>query len=201
MSEHITYFGYGSLVNRRTRPADESAQPATLHGWRRHWGHQSRHHGHYGNSCSLSIREGGQGDRIQGMVVTIPTSALPVLDERESGYDRIMLPAEHFSLPADCTAREVAVYVSSAQRRGDAHEAHPILQTYVDCVMDGFERVFGDTGLADFLHSTDGWHGPIENDRHAPRYPRAVTLHERVLQRFDALLDAARQRAVQALLR
>ena len=67
----------------------------------------------------------------------------------------------------------------------------PILQSYLDAVLQGFLTEHGEDAVARFIRETDGFHLPILRDREHPIYPRAVELppHERDL--FDRLLQAA----------
>lgn len=205
----ITYFGYGSLVNRDTRPPDEPAACARLHGWHRVWGHRSGGSAARAPSCSLTIdpdagirtigvaandagRDGDARGGIDGVVVSLPIEALAVLDARESGYERLTLPATDFELPEGLGADEVHVYRSLPENRLPATPAQPILQTYVDCVLAGYLRVYGEGGLDAFLSSTNGWEGAIENDRAAPRYPRAIELPAPLLAHFDRMVGARR---------
>jgi len=44
------------------------------------------------------------------------------------------------------------------------------------------------------VDGTVGWEGVIENDRSAPRYPRAVSLATQQLEQFDHLVAARRLR-------
>jgi hypothetical protein len=64
----------------------------------------------------------------------------------------------------------------------------PILMSYLDVVVQGYLREFGQAGAEDFFATTDGWDIPVLDDRAAPRYPRhqALTGDERAL--VDALL-------------
>ena len=55
------YFGYGSLVNRRTRAAEEVAIPATLHGWIRQWSHQARRPWQRPNAHHAVAEQSGHG--------------------------------------------------------------------------------------------------------------------------------------------
>jgi hypothetical protein len=186
----ITYFGYGSLVNRATRPAGEVSHPAILHGWHRSWAHRIIPTATRGRSCSLTVKKAAASlsVSIHGVVASMPRTALAELDAREAGYDRLMLPASSFDLPLNCQASEVAVYVSTQQNHHPACEQYPILQSYVDCVMAGYLAEFGEAGLAAFMASTEGWHRPVENDRFSPRYPRAVSLAKPLLESFAKLM-------------
>jgi len=197
--QFITYFGYGSLVNRDTRPLDEQAHPARLLGWQRVWGHRvnssdlalqtSRQ-----SCCSLSIDllATSTSAYIDGVVVTIPLADLPILDKREAGYERLALPASDFQLPADCTAAHIHVYKSDTSHEGRSDAQFPILQSYIDCVLAGYCAVFGQDGMQQFVTSTAGWDGVIENDRVKPRYPRAVTLPASQLSLFDRVVNRHR---------
>ncbi len=185
-SEWIHYFGYGSLVNRDTRPPDEPSICARLDGWKRVWGHRVQRSGEHAGCTSLSVLPANGA--IDGVVVRMPAANLPMLDEREQGYQRLAIPRQQFDLDGEIDANIVYMYQSAPENRGLATRANPILLSYVDCVMAGYEKLFGEQGLTDFLHSTDGWSGAIENDRQAPRYPRAVKLTEDVHKRFDQSL-------------
>jgi len=156
---------------------------ARLHGWKRHWGHQVRETSQQIGCCSLSVLESDSA--IDGVVVRMAAADLPQLDQRESGYARLSIPSEQFETQESIDADIVYLYQSETQNRGSATEQNPILLSYVDCVMAGYQTLFGDTGLDAFMRSTDGWNGVIENDRQAPRYPRAVTLSDETLNHFD----------------
>ena len=54
----------------------------------------------------------------------------------------------------------------------------PVLLSYLDCVAQGFNTVYGPDGVRDFFRTTTGWDTPILNDRAAPIYPRAQTLSD-----------------------
>lgn len=208
--DSITYFGYGSLVNRATRPDGEVAYPARLYGWQRVWGHrvlaaQQPSDEPQRSCCSLSIRKLAQPDSescekapfIDGVVVTIPTTDLAVLDKREAGYDRHSLPRADFDLPASCKSENIQVYVSKEDHRGCATEQFPIQQSYVDCVLAGYCAVFETVGMQQFVDSTEGWDGVIENDRHNPKYPRSVSLPQEQLALFDTLIKKVRSNTQQ----
>ena len=56
-----------------------------------------------------------------------------------------------------------------------------MLLSYVDVVVQGYLREFGEDGVAQFFATTDGWDAPILDDRADPVYPRhqALTAKER----------------------
>jgi len=186
----VSYFGYGSLVNRDTRPTDEACVNATLKGWRRVWNHRVANSDARLACTSLSI-EPAEG-LIQGVLVSIPVEELPALDEREYGYERLSLDASHFILPEGASEHTIYVYRSLETNRYIADTEHPITQSYVDCVKAGYFRRFGEDGLQQFLHSTYGWHCPMRKDRHRPTYPRSVSLSDEQYDYFDTLLASLR---------
>ena len=183
---YVSYFGYGSLVNRDTRPPGEIAINATLNGWRRVWDHRvaTTRERHACTSLSIEPAE----NAIDGVLVRIPESNLPALDARESGYRRLQLNASNFTHPPGVTDTIIHVYQSLDSNRHLADDEHPVTQSYVDCVMAGYARRFGDTGLRHLLQTTRGWDRPVLEDRAAPTYPRSVMLPKEQLDYFDSLL-------------
>ena len=76
------------------------------------------------------------------------------------------------------------------------HEAwgdrnHPLIQSYLDCVLRGYLERWGVLGVRRFVETTAGWHVPIHNDRAAPRYRRAVRITAEEEQLFDRVLADA----------
>ncbi len=177
-------------MNRDTRPDDEQAANAALKGWQRVWNHRVIN-AHERQPCtSLSI-EPAQGI-IHGVLVQIPEHELAILDQRESGYERMCLDADEFVLPEDLDVQQIYVYRSLQHNRMLAEGEYPVVQSYVDCVMAGYLTRFGDEGLQQLLHTTRGWDRPMLNDRHAPTYPRHVQLPSEQLEYFDRLLASHR---------
>jgi hypothetical protein len=186
----VAYFGYGSLVNRTTlRTQYIAAQPANLSGWRRCWRPRKADDpiDAEGQSSLLSARQ-ESGHKIDGLLVYDTLSNLPAVDAREATYERVAVDLERLdtvgSVPVDCP-----IYVYEAHTNAASHDpGDPILQSYLDAVMQGFMHEFGETGVRDFLHSTDGFERPVRADRHDPVYPRAVELPDHQRAFFDELL-------------
>lgn len=186
----VAYFGYGSLVNRntlRTRYVD--AQPARLSGWRRCW--RPRHSDDMSDgeqvSSLLSARQ-HDGHAIDGLLVYDRVDNLRAVDEREARYDRVTVSLDDLELdvpvPDDCP-----VYIYEAHTNTALYDpGDPILQSYLDAVMQGFMHEFGETGVRHFLHSTDGFDRPVRSDRDDPVYSRAVELPNHQRELFDDLL-------------
>lgn len=171
------FFGYGSLVNRATHDYPQ-AQRATLHGWRRVWVRTALR-----DVVFLSVHP-AQGHSINGLIASVPGADWAALDLRETGYDRI--DATH-AVAHDADATDIAVYQvpPGAQRRGGDHH---ILLSYLDVVVQGFVREFGEAGAEHFFATTDGWDTPVRDDRGAPLYPRAQVLTARERALTDRLL-------------
>ncbi|WP_299685777.1 gamma-glutamylcyclotransferase family protein [uncultured Tateyamaria sp.] len=170
-----SFFGYGSLVNRATHDYP-GAQPAQLHGWRRTWVRTE-----FRDVVFLSVRR-DPDTSIDGLIAQVPRGDWAALDLRETGYDRI---------PADgqlsVETGPVAVYQvpDTHQRHGGDHA---ILLSYLDVVVQGFLREFGQRGVEAFFATTDGWDTPVRDDRAAPLYPRAQVLSAQERALTDRLL-------------
>ncbi len=165
------FFGYGSLVNRATHD-HAPARPATLAGWRRVW-RQTRL-----RPFAFLSAEPAAGS-IDGLLAAVPGNDWAALDRREAAYRRRPLVAGNFAAPPDWAAR-VEIYTIDP-----AHEIaarHPILLSYLDVVVQGFLREFGEDGVGRFFATTAGWTA-IHDDRAAPLYPRhqPLTAAERAL--------------------
>ncbi|SFA87951.1 hypothetical protein SAMN05421688_1426 [Poseidonocella pacifica] len=171
---HPFFFGYGSLVNRATHDYP-SATPASVAGWRRVWRHTGLR-----PVAFLSV-EPCATTEISGLIAQVPGGDWAALDAREAAYDR--LDATHqvrHDLPAPAP---VAIYSVARAHRARTEDRHPILLSYLDVVVQGFAREHGEAGVADFFATTDGWDGPVYDDRENPLYPRhqILSAEERAL--------------------
>ncbi len=184
------FFGYGSLANVGTFPEPWPLRPATLLGWRRVWASYAATS--LGVVISLTIRE-APGEAIDGVLLRPRNDREQAwLDAREGGYEKIALEAA--SLRA-ADGADLASEPALATYRSLSPPARPesavITLSYVDAVLQGFLRHFGEEGARRFVATTDGWDAPIENDRTAPRYARAVRLTSKEHAVIDALLEEA----------
>jgi hypothetical protein len=185
-------FGYGSLVNRATLPATVArAWPARLKGWRRHW--QARDFGGAAlrDVALLSVRR-DDACELDGIVFVDANENLDALDRREARYKRVRLdrtqvePATNAFGPGDLP-ETVYLYVGNP----GASPAPKLLQSYLDVVLAGFHREFGEAGVARFLATTDGFDREIVEDRAKPIYARALKTEPHLLAGFDAALARA----------
>jgi hypothetical protein len=186
----IAYFGYGSLVNRKTLTENRHGlYPARLSGWRRHW--QSRGDDIPPGVALLSVHE-APGITISGMLVIDEHSVLPGLDLREKRYDRVRISAESLdftSVRPSGLPDEIYVYVGNPQP-ANAGETR-LLQSYMDTVLAGFLAEHGEEGVENFILTTQGFDRAMICDRGRPRYGRAVAIDADMAEFFDGLLRRA----------
>jgi hypothetical protein len=168
------FFGYGSLVNRATH-GYAPARPARLRGWRRMWRHTDLH------SAPFLTAVPDPRSEIDGLVAPVPGGDWQALDAREFGYDRH--DVTHLVSPAPGM---VQVYAVPEHRSAPPTVRLPIVLSYVDVVVQGYLREFGPEGARAFFATTDGWDGPLRDDRDAPLYPR----HQRLDPAETAFVDA-----------
>lgn len=175
---HAFFFGYGSLVNLATH-AYADAHPARARGWRRAW----RHTNLRPVAFLTAVRD--PGCTIEGMIAHVPGDDWGALDIREHAYARVA--ADNDIDHALDHRPSVALYAIEAQAHGTPTDAHPVLLSYLDVVVQGYLRQFGEEGANRFFETTSGWDAPIMDDRAAPVYPR----HQQLTARERAFTDAA----------
>lgn len=161
------FFGYGSLVNTATHDFPDP-HPARISGWRRAWRHTDLH-----PLAILSAVPDPMSD-IDGMIAHVPQNNWAVLDQREWAYDRIAATPS-VTHPLD-RALDIALYAVPDASQSKSNIQHPILLSYLDVVVQGYLRAFGQDGADRFFATTDGWDSPILNDRSDPQYPRHQNL-------------------------
>ncbi len=186
----ISYFGYGSLVNVETLNAQTVVTPGRLSGWRREWRIRGKDPKGFG-VCSLTVVP-EEGSTVFGVAASEPKKGLDVLQRREWKYDRIDGVGPSFR----CDARQLAgaedmfLFRAKPEHYEWGDDEHPILQSYVDCVLAGFHAFWGEAGVRHFMDTTHGWHVPILADRERPIYPRSVKLSRELRDLIDDHLGA-----------
>jgi hypothetical protein len=165
--QHPYFFGYGSLVNRRTHDF-APCHRATIRGWRRAW-------------CATALRRVAfltalpdPGAETLGLIAPVPNDDWAALDAREAAYDRHEATAQVIHEAGEVS--RIAVYSIAPENRVAPSEEHPILMSYLDVVVQGFLAEYGEEGAQAFFDTTQGWETPILNDRAKPVYPRAQAL-------------------------
>ena len=169
------FFGYGSLVNRATH-AYPDARTAQLQGWRRTWVRTALR-----DVVFLSVVP-DPDCCIDGLIASVPGGDWTALDLREAGYVRH--PSGAALRHTLSTPPDVAHYAIPPELQCPGGD-HVILLSYLDVVVQGFLREYGEAGVARFFQTTSGWDTPIRNDRAAPVYPR----HQPLSSTETALVD------------
>ncbi|MDA5555387.1 gamma-glutamylcyclotransferase family protein [Shimia sp. MMG029] len=175
------FFGYGSLVNERTH-AYEDLHHATLKGWRRTWRHTRL------RPVAFLTAMPDPHSSIEGIIAHVPNNDWAALDEREFAYDRVS--ATSSITHAKSAAVDIAVYQVPKDTGLAPDIRHPIWLSYLDVVIQGYLRHFGEAGVSRFFDTTSGWDAPILNDRAAPNYPRTQQLSAAETALVDAHLHS-----------
>ncbi len=182
------FFGYGSLVNRATHDFPRAAR-ARVRGWARTWKRTRL------RKVAFLTAVEAPGVEIDGLIAAVPGADWTALDEREWAYHRLPVTEithEHGTVP------DVQIYRTKPEHDTDATEEHPILLSYLDTVIQGYLREFGEAGAIGFFETTQGWDAPILDDRTEPVYARAqvLTREERdfVDERLAQLSAVVKQR-------
>ncbi len=175
------FFGYGSLVNRTTHGYDE-AYRARVTGWGRIWMQTDLREAAYLTATPAP------GVEIEGLVAGVPGGDWAALDEREQGYLRHAIDGGGLVHEA---GRPIAAQIYAVpHHRAVPGQARPILLSYLDVVVQGYLREFGEQGARGFFATTGGWDTPVLDDRAAPRYPRHRDLSRAERAFVDAELAA-----------
>ena len=168
-------FGYGSLVNRATHTFD-AAHMARISGWRRAWRHV------VGRQVAFLTAVPDPASELDGLIANVPDEGWAELDAREHSYDRQLAHDVAHQLGPDTA---VHIYHAPPERHIPTLHLHPVILSYLDVVVQGYFREFGEDGVLRFFETTDGWDAPILDDRHAPIYPR----HQRLTPQEVELVD------------
>ena len=174
------FFGYGSLVNRATHDYVD-AHPASISGWRRAWRHV------IGREVAFLTAVPDPESTIDGLIAHVPGGDWAALDMREHAYARVRATKVTHQL---AELPDIHLYHAPEDMHLPATTARPVLLSYVDVVVQGYLREFGESGVDRFFQTTDGWDAPILNDRSAPIYPRHQTLTARETGLVDTYLKA-----------
>ena len=168
-------FGYGSLVNRGTHDYAE-AHTARLHGWKRAWRRTNLRKVAY-----LTVVP-SKGSLIDGMILQAAHGDNQ-LDAREYAYERHTV-TNAVAHPAQ-NSGDVQLYSIAEGAHFEPTHENPVLLSYVDVVVQGYLREFGEEGVRNFFETTDGWHAPIHDDREQPIYSRHQSLRADERQLVD----------------
>lgn len=180
-------FGYGSLMNSASRQLTGKTAPAipsVVHGFKRYWGKVD-------DSYTLSplVVDRGEG-LVNGVLLAISPGEISEFDRRERGYHRVAIPHANIETTQSLT-REDSVWVYIKDAPEPPCSLMPIMQTYVDTVLAGCLEI-SENFAEQFIHSTFGWHHPLENDRHQPKYGNLAGVTQAHHPHIDALVAIVR---------
>ncbi len=180
--KHPHFFGYGSLVNRNTH-AFTPIHASRITGWRRIWQRAPNR-----PAAFLSVIADSYST-IDGVIAPVPNDDWVALDAREFSYSRLAVTdaVQHSALDV----RDISIYAIPPENAAPPDSDHPILLSYVDAVLQGYLREFGENGAARFVATTEGWDTLVRNDRDAPVYPRAQRLTRAEQSLVDDMLLSA----------
>ena len=155
-------------------------------GYRRGWNFRSNT-----GFTALGIQRAEEATDINGVLFRIRHHMLPGFDNREVGYDRVEIDrkcielnppqvsendkdhkmnAHHVLLDIQ-PGEKIWVYVPQDSFCAEANEDHPILQSYVDTVMQGCLEWGGTEMAMDFVKTTFNWSTYFLNDTPSSRRP------------------------------
>ncbi|OAJ92503.1 gamma-glutamylcyclotransferase family protein [Vibrio bivalvicida] len=180
-------FGYGSLMNSESRQLTgqtSTATPATIHGFKRYWGKVDESY-----ILSPLVVDKGQG-QVNGVLLEVSDTGLQEFDVRERGYHRILISTDKLDAELSLsTGDQIWVYIKDSPE--PPCSLSPIMQTYVDTVLAGCLEI-SEQFAQQFVEHTFGWHFPLENDRHQPKYGNLAGVKPEHHNTIDALVAEAR---------
>ena len=182
ITDKVAFFGYGSLVNELTLSKKYDIHSGKIQNWKREWKHCVDTP--FGGVCALTASR-VEDALIDGVFIKCNDIELRQFDEREIGYDRIEIARSDVIYSNGVLPDRLYIYTSGPghYRVGDFH--YPIWLSYVEVVICGYLRTFGEAGVDRFIQSTGGWSTPIIDDRKNPRYPRFTNVsdeHRRLIE-------------------
>lgn len=175
-------FGYGSLIctdSRKRTGETGDAIPVTALDILRSWSVPVE----ASKTTAVGAIE-STGSQCNGVIFPVSDDNLLKFDLREVGYDRILLPAERFTVTS-CIPPHAKIWTYVGHTIQAPTSDMPIAQTYLDVIINGCMH-YGSEYVEAFFENTQHW-SHLVDDRHAPIYKRPITTHDHH-ERFDALL-------------
>ncbi len=180
-------FGYGSLMNSSSRQLTGQtgkAIPVIAHGLVRSWGKIDDSY-----TISPLVVTSGNG-QVNGVLLEVDDTELAEFDIRESGYQRIALTSQQIETEHEFDHNQ-SIWVYVTEQHLEPCTNSPIVQSYVDTVLCGCLEI-SESFAQHFVKHTIGWHHPLENDRHAPKYVRLAGVDESQHHFIDQLIAQVR---------
>lgn len=190
------FFGYGSLVNKKTWSFNASFEVIQIEGWIRQWRQLNKIKDRY--ICSLTLTP-QKGARIDGILIAATLNEKKILHKREIGCKKVTIDHSQVFSQGERDnyfdyKKDIYTFVSKEKNYQWATPSAPILQSYIDVVADGFYQEFGREGLNHFFNTTEGWDLPILNDRSRPFYPRSIDINKKLQLLIDHYILTAREK-------
>ena len=205
--EYDYIFGFGSIMNRGTH--GESLLPGIAvvlskeFGYERQWNFRSSTgftalgvvpKGSLKNDADTTQEKTAASD-INGVLFRVTQSMIPVFDRREVGYEKVRIPLEYLEFSGSSSWHEqlgpedrMWLYVPLPSHSKMADENHPLLQSYVDTVLQGCLEWGGEPMAESFIQTTGGWSTYFLNDTPSSRRPwlyrKDYSTIDRLLQKY-----------------
>ncbi len=211
--EYDYIFGFGSIMNRGTH--GEAVLPGVSvvlskeFGYERQWNFRSST-----GFTALGVSKSDESAQdVNGVLFRVTQAMIPVFDRREVGYEKVRIPIEYLEFrPSDENPQEeespnnhsddvssswhqnlgpedrLWLYVPLESHKKMADETHPLLQSYVDTVLQGCLEWGGEAMAEQFLQTTGGWSTYFLNDTPSSRRPwlyrKDYSTIDRLLQKY-----------------
>ena len=172
-------FGYGSLIcadSRARTGVSSAAHPIEVRGIERRW---SLHSPEW-PATALSAHSVASA-LCNGVYFAVDEENLARFDEREKGYDRIIVSWHEVTPLSEQQLPEQGIlWAYTGKHTGMPSTSRPIMQSYLDVIVHGCLN-YGDVFTHRFTELTKHWQHLV-NDRDKPQYPRPLAstkpLHE-----------------------
>jgi len=211
IASNVFIFGYGSLINSKSREETGitgEAVPVRVHRMKRGWIYDvdTLHHPTISNTPFTAV--GVQLDSahydytVNGVIFPLELEEIPKYDAREARYQRVQIALEDIELVGNggsdgdlsFLTDDAIVYVymvpDDIALSVDATENRRVLkQSYIDKFISGCFEVDGIEFATECVQTTDGWNGLYENDRKQSDFSMSE-ISSSVLREIDDLLDA-----------
>jgi len=174
-------FGYGSLINSISRQVTGDtghAVPVKVAGFSRYWAKISEG---FGMSSVVVIPDNetvSVKSQCNGVLVEVSESEFDSFDERERGYQRVLVDAAQVAFYDEAdkaaltgTHSEIKIWLYQTNTVVNPCQNFPVVFSYLDVILAGCLE-YSTAFCHDFLEMTQGWQFAVLNDRQNPRYPR-----------------------------
>ena len=178
-------FGYGSLINSNSRSITGitgEGIPVRINKIKRSWCATSK-----ANPMASVGIESDINCSCNGVLFPIDQKELSKFDARETGYYREFLPKSQINFLSEDILIGEDVWIYFAKQTNHPCPNQPIVQSYVDVIIEGCLEISLDF-TAEFLKTTTGWEYTWIDDRLFPKYPRPLD-NSNPYQKIDRIIQ------------